>query len=59
MGIVGRDQLLESGAEVYELVDLGFGTCKMVVASPSTATAGNQNLLWHQVPENRPSLLPR
>lgn len=37
MGIVGKDQLLESGAEVYELVDLGFGTCKMVVASPSTA----------------------
>ena len=35
MGIV-VDQLLESGAEAYELVDLALAP-KMVVASPSTA----------------------
>ena len=37
MGIVGKDMLLESGALVYELVDLGFGSCKMVVASKNEA----------------------
>lgn len=37
LGIVGKDMLLESGAQIYELVDLGFGVCKMVVASKDTA----------------------
>ncbi len=31
-GIVGRDVLLEQGRDVYELVDLGFGPCRGVVA---------------------------
>jgi len=31
-GIVGRDVLLEQGRDVYELVDLGFGSCRGVVA---------------------------
>lgn len=33
VGIVGRDVLLESGADVYELADLGFGACRMVYAT--------------------------
>jgi ATP phosphoribosyltransferase len=34
IGITGKDVLLEqSEREVYELVDLGFGTCRMVVAA--------------------------
>lgn len=33
-GICGRDSLLESGANVVELVDLKFGKCKFVVAAP-------------------------
>lgn len=33
VGIVGRDILLESGAEVYELLDLGIGKCRMCVAA--------------------------
>ena len=34
IGITGKDVLLEqSDREVYELVDLGFGTCRMVVAA--------------------------
>lgn len=34
IGIVGKDVLKEqSERDVYELVDLGFGPCKMVVAS--------------------------
>lgn len=34
LGIVGKDVLLESGARVLELVDLGFGACRFVVAAP-------------------------
>jgi ATP phosphoribosyltransferase len=34
IGITGKDVLLEQAdREVYELVDLGFGTCRMVVAA--------------------------
>jgi len=34
VGIVGRDVLLESDEDVIELVDLGFGVCRFVVAAP-------------------------
>lgn len=36
-GICGRDSLLESGAQVVELADLGFGGCRFVVAEPEGA----------------------
>lgn len=32
IGIVGKDILLESNPEVYELIDLGIGKCRMAVA---------------------------
>ena len=35
IGIVGKDTLLESGKNLYEVLDLGFGTCKMSVAGPA------------------------
>jgi ATP phosphoribosyltransferase regulatory subunit len=34
IGIVGRDILAESGADVYELLDTGLGRCRMCVAGP-------------------------
>ena len=34
IGIVGKDVLLESDADVLELVDLRYGTCTFVVAAP-------------------------
>ena len=33
-GVAGRDVLLETGADVLEPLDLGFGRCRVVVASP-------------------------
>ena len=40
IGITGRDVLLEqSDREVYELLDLGFGECRMVVAARSDGDA--------------------
>lgn len=35
IGIVGKDTLLESGKNLYEVMDLGFGKCKMAVAGPA------------------------
>ena len=34
IGIVGKDILEESGADVYELMDTGLGRCRMCVAGP-------------------------
>jgi ATP phosphoribosyltransferase len=31
-GIAGRDVLLETGSDVYQPLDLGFGRCRLVVA---------------------------
>ena len=33
IGIVGKDILLEYGPDVYELLDLGMGVCRMAVAA--------------------------
>lgn len=33
VGVVGEDVLIESGADVYELLDLGIGKCRMCVAA--------------------------
>jgi ATP phosphoribosyltransferase len=32
VGVAGRDVLLETGSDVYEPLDLGFGRCRLVVA---------------------------
>ena len=32
IGVVGKDTLMEEGAEVYELADLGFAKCRLAVA---------------------------
>lgn len=34
IGIVGRDTILEEGRNVYEMVDLKFGKCRMCVCGP-------------------------
>ena len=34
LGVIGKDVLLESGKDVYELLDLGFGRCHLMMAVP-------------------------
>lgn len=34
IGVIGKDVLLESGKDVYELLDLGFGRCHLMMAVP-------------------------
>ena len=34
IGVVGKDTLLEEGRGLYEVIDLGFGACRMCVCGP-------------------------
>ena len=34
IGVAGKDIILEQEPDVYELLDLGFGKCRMCVAAP-------------------------
>ncbi len=48
VGIVGKDVLMEQfERDLYELLDLGFGECRMVVAKPKGAAAPSE----HSLPE--------
>jgi ATP phosphoribosyltransferase len=38
IGVTGTDVLRESDADVLEPLELGFGACRLVVASPASAT---------------------
>lgn len=44
LGIVGRDTLLEESRNLYEVLNLGFSACKMVVAGPAEL-AGKLDML--------------
>lgn len=37
IGVVGKDTILEEGRELYEVLDLGMGKCRMCVAGPASA----------------------
>lgn len=37
IGVVGRDTILEEGRNLFEVVDLGFGKCRMCVCGPTSA----------------------
>ena len=43
IGVVGKDTLLEEGRRAYEVLDLGFGKCRMCVCGPESA----RELLQH------------
>jgi ATP phosphoribosyltransferase len=45
LGVVGKDQLWESPGPHYELVDLSFGGCALVVAAPE-ASAISEPETW-------------
>ena len=43
IGIVGRDTILQEARNIYEVLDLGFGKCRMCVCGPESA----RDLLQH------------
>ena len=43
IGVVGKDTIIEENRRVYEVLDLGFGKCRMCVCGPASA----RELLQH------------
>ena len=43
IGVVGKDTIVEENRRVYEVLDLGFGKCRMCVCGPASA----KELLQH------------
>ena len=43
IGVIGKDTILEENRRVYEVLDLGFGKCRMCVCGPESA----RELLQH------------
>lgn len=43
IGVVGKDTILEENRRVYEVLDLGYGKCRMCVCGPESA----RELLQH------------
>ena len=37
IGVVGRDTILEEGRKIHEVLDLGYGKCRMCVCGPADA----------------------
>ena len=44
MGIVGKDVIMEQGKQLYEVVDLKFGKCKISVAGKPDGLNGKKHL---------------
>ncbi len=45
IGVVGRDTIIEENRNVYEVLDLGFGKCRMCVCGPESA---RERLMHHE-----------
>ena len=43
IGVVGKDTIMEENKRVYEVLDLGYGSCRMCVCGPKSA----KDLLKH------------
>ena len=43
MGVTGTDVLRESGADVLEPLELGFGFCRLVVAAPAKSYSASSS----------------
>ena len=43
IGVVGKDTIMEEGRNIYEVLDLGFGKCRMCICGPESA----RKLLQH------------
>lgn len=37
IGIVGKDTIMEENRKIYEVLDLGYGKCRMCVCGPASA----------------------
>ena len=56
IGIVGKDTILEEDRKLYEVLDLGFGKCKMCVCGPESAKELLQNHSMIRVASKYPKI---
>ena len=56
IGVVGKDTILEEGRKVHEVLDLGYGKCKMCVCGPESAREKLQHGELIRVASKYPSI---
>jgi len=56
MGIVGSDTLLEEGRNVYEVLNLKFAACRMVLAGPKELEGKLDNMSYKRVATKYPRI---
>ncbi len=56
IGICGRDTLLEEGRDLYEVIDLGIGKCRMCVAGPESLKGKLDSLPSKRVATKYPNI---
>ena len=48
IGVVGKDTIIEEGRKVHEVLDLGFGKCRMCVCGYEDAAELLKQSVWRQ-----------
>lgn len=56
MGIVGSDTIMEEGRNLFEVLDLGFGKCRMCVCGPASAKGFLENSQQIRVATKYPNI---
>ena len=56
IGVTGKDIILEEGRKLYEVMDLGFGKCRMCVCGPESAREKLQHGELIRVASKYPSI---
>ena len=56
IGVVGKDTILEAGKKVHEVLDLGFGKCRMCVCGPADAKKYLENHALIRVATKYPNI---
>ena len=56
LGVVGKDTLLEAGRPLYEVLDLGFGACKLCIAGYADGSNASATRATFRVATKYPSI---
>lgn len=56
IGIVGEDTILEENRNIFEVLDLGFGRCRMCVCGPKEARELLEKREWIRVASKYPGI---
>ena len=56
IGVVGKDTLVEEGRKMYEVLDLGFGKCRLCIAGYPGEQGGSVNRATFRVATKYPNI---